>query len=261
MTGLKHPAIQRARSLQTLAGRAEARQFLIEGESIIRQALAAGVPISAAFFLESVPPDLDLASGLRSGGARCYTVSRGLLTKIVGTGYDTSITACAIASMQVSAVDDILDRGGPLLACERIQDPRNVGVLLRTAEAGGARALILSADSADPYARSAIRSSTGSILRLPLVVSSDFLADLLRLRGTGLRVIATSARGRTRIDQAQLGPDCVIVVGNESEGVSVPARELADEIVAIPVAGGASSFNVTVAAGILLYECLRAERD
>ena len=234
---------------------------MIEGEAIVRQALAAGVPIASAFFHEGVPLETDLASGLTSAGARCYTVGRGLLTKIVGTGYDTSITAAAILPMSLATIEDIAPRGGPVLACERIQDPRNVGVLLRTAEAGGARALILSADSADPFSRSAIRSSTGSILRLPLVVSSDFLADVLRLRGTGLRVIATSARGRTRIDQARLGPDCAILLGNESEGVSAPAQELADEVVAIPVAGGASSFNVTVAAGILLYECMRAQRD
>jgi TrmH family RNA methyltransferase len=257
ITSLKHPAIQRARALQTPAGRAQAGQFLIEGEALIRHALAAHVPISDAFFLDTAEADPMVASALVEAGAGCYLLSRGLLTKIIGTGYDTSITAVAAVPMRVVAVDQIAPRGGPLLACERIQDPRNVGVLLRTAEAGGARAMILSADSADPFSRSAIRSSTGSILRLPLVVSSDVLADLRRLREEGMRLVAASAHGRTPIDQARLGSDCVMVVGNESEGVSAGVEELADDVVAIPVAGGASSFNVTVAAGILLYECLR----
>lgn len=258
ITTVKHPALRRARSLQTPAGRAQTGRFLIEGEGTIRRALAAQTGISDVFILAGAEVDPALSSGLAAAGAGLYTVSRGLMTKIIGTGYDTSTTAVAVVPMRTASLQALLDSGGPLLACERIQDPRNVGVLLRTAEAAGARGMMLSADSADPFSRAAVRSSTGSILRLPLALSDDFARDLERVRRAGLRLIATSARGATPIAQARLDRRCAVVVGNESEGISPAARELADAVVAIPMAGGASSLNVTVAAGILLYECLRA---
>jgi TrmH family RNA methyltransferase len=257
--GVKHPALRRARALATPAGRARAQQFLIEGDGLIRQALAAGAGVAEAFLLAGVEVDASLGESLARAGVRCHTLSRGLLTKILGTGYDTSVTAVAIVPMRLSTVEALPGMGGPLLVCERIQDPRNVGVLLRTAEAGGAKGALLSADCAEPFSRAAVRSSTGSILRLPLAVSDDLPRDLRSLHAAGLRVIATSARAPTPIRAARLDRRCAIVVGNESEGVSAETMQLADDTVAIPVAGGASSFNVTVAAGILLYESRRGE--
>ena len=261
ITSLKHPAVQHARSLQTPAGRAETRQFLIEGEGMLHQALAANAGLTDAFFLDAAVTDASLSSALDAARVNRYTLGRGLMTKILGTGYDTSITAVGVVPMRVAGLDDVARLAGPLLACERIQDPRNVGVLLRTAEAGGARAVLLSDDSADPFSRAAVRSTTGSILRLPLVLSADFAGDLARLRDAGRRLIACSARATTLVWDAGLDARGVIIVGNESEGISSQVRELADEVGAIPVAGGASSFNVTVAAGILLYECARRERE
>jgi TrmH family RNA methyltransferase len=260
ITRLKHPALQRARALQTPAGRAQSQHFLIEGEAMLRQALGASAGLADAFFLERVAVDASVSPALAAASVNCYTLGRGLMTKILGTGYDTSITAIGVVPMRVAELDAVAGAGGPLLACERIQDPRNVGVLLRTAEAGGACAMLLSDDSADPFSRAAVRSTTGSILRLPLVLSQDLARDLARLRDAGLRLIASSRRAPTSIWDAGLDRRCVVIVGNESEGISSQVRELADDVVAIPVAGGASSFNVTVAAAILLYECARRER-
>ncbi|UCH34769.1 MAG: RNA methyltransferase, partial [Armatimonadota bacterium] len=260
ITSLKHPAVRLARALLTPAGRAAAQQFLIEGEAMVEQALAVAGACDV-FVLEGAKVGASLRSTLAAAGTRCYTVSRGLMTKILGTGYDTSTTTVAVAPMRLASTESLVELGGPLLVCERIQDPRNIGVLLRTADAGGARGMLLGPDSAEPFSRAAVRSSTGSILRLPLALSRDLLADLSLVRQSGLRLIATSAHGRTPVQDAGLDRSCAIIVGNESEGVSSEARAFADDVVAIPVAGQASSFNVTVAAGVLLYECLRAVRD
>jgi len=261
ITTVKHPALIRARSLQTPAGRAQARAFLIEGEAMLRQALQAGAAVADAFFLDGAPVDDSLAAALAAAQVPCYTVTRGLMTKILGTGYDTSVVTTSVVPMRMTSAEAMAALGGPLLACERIQDPRNVGVLLRTAEASGALGMLLSGDSADPFSRAAVRSSTGSILRLPLALSNDFPADLKRLRDRGLRLIGASAHGAIPITRADLDPRCVIIVGNEAAGISPAARELADSVVAIPVGGGTSSFNVTVAAGILLYECVRGAEE
>jgi tRNA G18 (ribose-2'-O)-methylase SpoU len=257
ISGVKHPALRRARALATPAGRARAQHFLIEGESMLRQALAAKAGVTDAFLLADAQLETPLTEALAQTQARCYVLPRGLMTKLLGTGYDTAITAAAVVPMRPAPIEALAAGGGPLLVCERVQDPRNVGVLLRTAEAGGARGAVLTVDGADPFSRAAVRSSTGSILRLPFAISRDLATDLARLREAGLRIIATSARGRTPIARAHLDRHCAIIVGNESEGICVETRRLADDTVAIPVAGGASSLNVTVAAGILLHECLR----
>jgi tRNA G18 (ribose-2'-O)-methylase SpoU len=146
-----------------------------------------------------------------------------------------------------------------LLVGERIQDPRNVGVLVRTAEAAGCAALVLSADSAEPYGRAAVRSTTGSILRLPLCLAPDLAALLSNLDA---RVVATSARAPHAAYDADLrSRPLALVVGNETRGISEAVRDAAADFVALPMApGGASSLNVTVAAGVLLYEALRQQR-
>jgi TrmH family RNA methyltransferase len=141
-----------------------------------------------------------------------------------------------------------------VLVGEDIQDPRNVGVLIRTADAWGLPCTVFSQPSADPYCRASVRSSTGSVFRVPVVVAAQLAAYLERLRSRGLRVIGTSAQAPQRCWDTDLTGPCAVVLGNESAGISEEVRAVCQEVVSIPLRGGAHSFNVTVAAGILLYE-------
>ena len=154
---------------------------------------------------------------------------------------------------------DVLKLQGLILICEHIQDPRNVGVLTRTAEAVGCSALILSQDSADPFSRQAIRSTTGSILRMPLHIAEDLPALMNELQAKGVKLITTSARAEKTAFQLDLSPrPLAIVLGNETMGISEKLKKLNLEMVSLPMsASGASSLNVTVAAGALLYEAVR----
>src|SRR5262249_28948475 len=146
-----------------------------------------------------------------------------------------------------------------LLCGERIQDPRNVGVLIRTAEAAGCAGLLLTADSADPFSRQTVRSTTGSILRLPLSLTPDLPTALAALRERGARVVASSGQAKGGACDADLGRRLlVLVVGNEQVGITDAVRAVADECVRLPMApDGADSLNVTVAAGALVYEAIR----
>jgi TrmH family RNA methyltransferase len=262
ISGIKHPAFREASSLTRAATRAQTGLYLVEGLDMAAQALASPSPVLSLF--ATLEEARNLKAGCAERGVPLYVLGAGLLTKLVGTGYETAVTALAVVRKRVIAEEALLRNAETLLLVgERIQDPRNVRVLIRTAEAAGCAALLLSADSAEPFSRAAVRSTTGSILRLPLCLTPDLPATLIRLRERGAQVVATSARAPRLAYDAPLGVrPLALVVGNETEGVSAGVREAASDFVALPMApDGASSLNVTVAAGVLLYEAIRQQRE
>ena len=254
---VKHPAIRAARSLSRPDGRSKQGEYLIEGEGAIQQALDRDAGLVCAFVASAD----ELTRRLSLEGIPCYAVTSGLLFKIIGTSYDTAIRAVGVVRQRAVAVEDLsADPGTIIVAGESVQDPRNVGVLIRTSDAAGVSALILSEDSGDPFSRASVRSSTGSILRLPTGRLQDLLSTLTRLRERRFRVISSSAHADRPYWDAELTGPTVLVLGNESRGVSDDVRALVDEEIRIPMLGTAHSLNVAVAAGILLYECVRQRR-
>jgi len=258
--GIKHPAFRDALALTRQGGRDATGRYLVEDADQVLQALASPSPVYAVFATpESATGALEAACAAR--GVPLYIAGGGLLPKLVGTGYSTATTAVAVVGKRPFLLDDVLrDRPDALLLCgEHIQDPRNVGVLVRTAEAAGCAALVLSEDSAEPYSRQAVRSTTGSILRLPVVRAKDLPAALRGLRERSISVVATSARAPRLAYEADLTVrPLALLVGNETDGLTDAARDAAADFVRLPMAPeGASSLNVTVAAGVLVYEAVR----
>lgn len=260
ITGLKDPTFAFVRGLCRPEGRLQARAFVVEGDEIVAQALAASAPPQTVLLSDALPPAraAELAELAANRGVNCCQISRGLLTKLTGAGYETAVEALAVVPRMPVRLEELDLTGEALvLVCERIQDPRNVGVLIRTADALGLRGVIFTADSADPYSRAAVRSTTGSILRVPLVLAEDIRASVAALRAACVRLLSTSAHARDCLWEVNLSGACAIIVGNERTGVSPALRAMADVEARIPMFGGASSFNVTVAAGIALYEHVR----
>ena len=247
------PAFVAAAALSKGLERSGQGRYQVEGEKLVRQALDAG-RLLEAFVLDDPP---QFAEELAAAGVPVHSLPAASLPRLIGTSYQTSIAAVGIVRRELLPA---LPDHGLLLAGEGIQDPRNVGVLIRTAEAAGAAAVAFSDDSADPFARAAVRSTTGSLLRQPVYLAADLLADLQAWRAGRGKLVATSAKAGRPAWDIDLTGDVAIMVGNESTGLSPDAVELADELVALPMAGGASSLNVTVAAGALLYEAVRQRR-
>lgn len=263
VNGVKHPAFRDALALTRAGGREAAGRYLVEDADQVRQALAApSATIFAVFAAPSEAARLEAECAAR--GIPLYILGGGLITKLIGTSYETASTAVAVLMQRTVPVEDLLNMPDALILCgEHIQDPRNVGVLVRTAEAAGCTALLLSADSAEPFSRQAVRSTTGSILRLPVSITHDLSGSLRTLRDTGTRIVATSARASRVAYDADLGArPLVLVVGNETIGITDAVREVATDFVCLPMAAnGASSLNVTVAAGVLIYEAIRQRRN
>jgi TrmH family RNA methyltransferase len=258
VSGIKHPAYRDAIALTRAGGRSATGRYLVEDADMVRQALAApDTPIFAVFATPEATSYLEV--GCRERQCPLYIVGSGLLTKLVGTGYETAVTAVAVVGQRTIAPSELLTLPNPLILCgEHIHDPRNVGVLIRTAEAGGCAGLLLSDDSAEPFSRQTVRSTTGSILRLPLALTANLPQTLTELKAQGAVIVTSSGESSLLAYHIDLSVrPLVLVVGNEQTGISEAIMQVADFDVSLPMAGSADSLNVTVAGGILVYEAIR----
>lgn len=167
----------------------------------------------------------------------------------------------------VAIPDDDLDRirlgSNPLLlVLDRLTSPGNIGTLVRSADAFGAAGVIVTGHAADVYDPKAVRASTGSIFAVPTVrvPSHQEVLDWVeatRAAGTALRIVGTDERADVDIADVDLTAPSLLLVGNETTGLSQAWRQSAEVIVRIPIAGSASSLNAATAASILLYEASR----
>lgn len=156
---------------------------------------------------------------------------------------------------------ELLLRENPLfLVLENLQDPGNLGTIMRTAEGAGVTAVILSNTSVDIYNPKTIRSTMGSIYRVPFLYTED-LKEVLRLfRDRGIRSYAAHLAGKCTYDQEDYKGGSAFLIGNESNGLSQELSEAADIYIRIPMEGKLESLNAGVAASILMYEAYRQRR-
>jgi TrmH family RNA methyltransferase len=138
-----------------------------------------------------------------------------------------------------------------------VQDPGNVGAIVRVAEAGGATGVIASGHSADPFGWKSLRGSMGSALRLPIATDLDTLAALDDARRHGCRIVVTVPRGGRTLDEARLDGATLLVVGGEGAGLSASVVAAADERVTIPMAAPVESLNTAICAALAVYEVRR----
>jgi 23S rRNA (uridine2479-2'-O)-methyltransferase len=167
----------------------------------------------------------------------------------------------------VALPPDRLDRvpAGPdllVVVFDRPATPGNIGTLIRSADAFGASAVVVTGHAADPYDPRAVRASTGSLFALPVVRADGHRpvldwADALRAGGLPVRVVGTDERADTDVADADLTGPRLLLVGNETTGLSAGWRDAADAMVRIPITGAASSLNAAAAATVVLYEAAR----
>lgn len=248
------------RDLGRKRGRERRGLALAEGVRLVEEALAAGVPIRGAVVgpaLEATARGKSLKAALAGAAVPLHDVSSDELAQLADTEHPQGIIAI-IAPRRWDVAHITLAPRDTVLVLDAVQDPGNVGTMIRTAFALGAGAVIALAGSADLANPKVIRSTMGAIFRLPCAVAAtdEFLAWAAEqnlalwvgdVDGEPVRAAGTSTRaGRV-----------ALVVGNEGAGVSDALRQAASRRVAIPLAEGAESLSVGAAAAILLYEVLR----
>ena len=147
------------------------------------------------------------------------------------------------------------------MVLENLQDPGNLGTILRTAEGAGVTGILLTDDSVDLYNPKVIRSTMGSIYRMPFLYTDDLHGTLQRWKEKGIRLFAAHLKGEVSYDQAEYREAGAFLIGNESRGLTDETAALADTLVRIPMLGRVESLNAAVASAILMYEAARQRRE
>lgn len=147
-----------------------------------------------------------------------------------------------------------------LLLLENIQDPGNLGTILRTAEGAGVTGVILSSDCADIYQPKVVRATMGSLFRVPFYQTEDFLQEIRLLQGRNIKVYAAYLEGSELYDVMDYRGGSAFVIGNEGNGLKRESALAADERIRIPMAGKLESLNAGVSAALLVYEAARQRR-
>jgi TrmH family RNA methyltransferase len=230
--------------------------FLAEGVRVVEDLLASPVCtrlVLAASTLEDSPRGRALLDQASRKHVPLRRLEARELTELAGTDTPQGVIAVAETPRATRHTLEGLASDAALLLLDAVQDPGNLGTLVRTAEALGAAGVILLPGTVDPWNPKAVRAAMGSAFRVP-VVAAEWRDLAPWLREEGYRLLA-AASGATPI-QRQTGR-VALVVGNEGAGISPATMEHADACVGIPLRGRAESLNVAAAAAILLYELLR----
>ena len=264
----KDTIVSHVRKLASLKGKLERSQFIIEGHLMVERAVEDGLPIEALLYttgFTATDNGRTLLKGAVAENLSSYQVNDGVMGSITTTRPVPSIIASVHLSYPnfLSASGKLNFHFSPnciLLIAENIGNPDNLGMTLRTADAAGVSAVLLSSTGASPFHKNCIRASRGAVGRLPLFSTSNIGDAIDELRASGWCVLGATASAKNQLYATDFPLPTAIVVGNENTGLAPETRERCTELVRIPMASGQSSLNVGVAAGVLLYELTRQYR-
>lgn len=228
----------------------------IEGVRILEEAIRSGLKLRAVFFSESAAARAERL--LPQVGSHVETL---LLPDKLFAGTVPSETPQGVAALvrcKKFSLEEVLDKSsvGPLLAVVGVQDPGNLGTMLRSAEAFGAGGVMIGEGTVSPLNSKAVRASAGSIFRLP-VAQGKLQPVISAMRERGLRLLATSSHKGTPLPDANLAGLLALFIGNEGAGLPKELLAEMDEVIAIPHSPRVESLNAGVAASIVLYEAAR----
>jgi TrmH family RNA methyltransferase len=231
----------------------------IEGIRILEEAIRSGLKFRAVFFRKSAANKAERLLPQMAAHVETLLLPDKLFASAVPS--ETPQGVAALVRCKQFSIEDVLTKSeaGPLLAIAGVQDPGNLGTILRSAEAFGAGGVLLGEGTVSPFNSKVIRASAGSVFRLPIAKAK--LGDALdQLRAKEIRLIATSSHNSKPLPEANLSGRLAIFIG--SEGAGIPRELIAemDEVVAIPHSPVVESLNAGVAASIVLYEVARQKK-
>jgi TrmH family RNA methyltransferase len=254
ITSRQNPAVKRFRDAAETGG----GEILLDGPHLVAEALLAHLRIEmVAVEQGAVNGEIGaLARRAAEAGARVLDVSSAVLDAMSPVRHPAGIVA--LAQRRVSTLDEVLAGDAPMvLMLEQVQDPGNVGAIVRAADACAATGVVVGPGSADPYGWKALRGSMGSVFRLP-VASHQPLADAMgRARQRGIHLFAAVPRGGTSLPSCDLRRPLAVVLGGEGAGVSAELLDLIDDRLTIPMRATVDSLNVATAAALIAYEANR----
>jgi TrmH family RNA methyltransferase len=259
ITSRRSPLVARFRD----AARGDAgHALLLDGAHLVTDALAARVSLQLAAVTPAAREEAGvrkLLAALSRAHVDVVTVSAPVMDAISPVRSSSSIVALAERPAVVANANDRIYAGpAPLVVIAvDVQDPGNVGAIVRVAEAGGASGVVAAGSSADPFGWKALRGSMGSALRLPIAAGQSAEGATAVARGKGCRIVATAPRGGIDVSVADLTGPLAVLIGGEGHGLPPALLAGADERVTIPMNAPVESLNTAVTAALILYEARR----
>lgn len=258
ITSRHNPRIVAARQLDERKQRQQQGRFLVEGVKLLEMALRTPAQPREAFVCHQqlAPAAAPLLERLHAAGAQIHAVSPAVMQALAMR--EAAEGLVVTFDLWEAGLDELPVADRPLLlVLDRLQDPGNLGTLLRTADAVGAAGVALIEPCADPFDPKVVRGSMGSLFHLPLARTGDVAGLFAHLRGRGLRIIAADAHQGVDWGQGLWQGPVALVLGNEARGLSPDVIPHIDAWARLPIVGQAESLNVAVAGGVLMYAWLR----
>ena len=255
LTSTKNSSIKQVRKLHRSKERRKQNLLLLEGDNLVSTAISLNYPLVTVFCTPKwQATHQPLWDKIVSQGRKIQLVTPLVLSTITTTVNPDGIMA--IASRQPHQIPQV-GKAQLALAVDRLQDPGNLGTIIRTAVATKVDSLWLSQDSVDFDNPKVLRASAGEWFRLPMATTPDLASIVKQHQQHGVRVIATVPQGEKTYWELDLTRPSLLLIGNEGAGLSPELKDLADERVSIPLANQVESLNAAVATALVLYEAKR----
>jgi len=243
ITSLKNPKVAAWKALKDRKGRRESGCFLVEGRKMVEEALASAFDVETVLVQEG----MELPDGLTMP---VYELPAHVLAAVCDTKTPQGIAA-VVRMKEQSAL------GKHIVVLDGVQDPGNVGTIIRTADAAGLDGVLLSNQCADVFSPKVLRATMGSIFRMNLRTTDDLPGELTKLREKGYSILSSQLDGTPFYEREKVAEQFALVIGNEGNGVSEQVQQTATHRVRLPMRGGAESLNAAIAAAIMMYELMR----
>lgn len=250
----KNERYKHFKALKTKKERMKTHEYTVEGKKSVADAIAAGADIHAILVSEGFYRDESFSYGKNDIFCFPEAVFDGLSATDTPSGI--------IGVLGIEREDTVkLELDKPYIYCDRVADPGNLGTIIRTADAAGFGGVLLSPGCADVYNPKTVRSSMGSFFHIKVSENIDAV-KLGELKSSGFSIVCGCLSDKTtEYTRADMRQPIIIVVGNESNGISEEILKNSDIAVKIPIIGSVESLNVSVAAALLMYETVRQRRE
>lgn len=246
ISSAQNSIFKEAKHLKQKKYREKTGRFLLEGHRYIQTALENGKTCHGVFVLKGMTYE--------AAGVRVYALSRELHCELVGTENTQGIVGIFDCYPEAQW-SDFESQKGNVLFLDGIQDPGNLGTMIRTADAAGFNFIVMNKGTVDVYNDKVIRSAAGSLLNVHCLYVENGVEFLTHLKNNAYHLVVTALENSKdyNLKENYKSKNC-LVIGNEANGVSKDIIEMADVVVKIPIAGEAESLNASVAAGIMMYK-------
>lgn len=268
ISSLDNPKVKLIKKLKDRKKREKAGKIVIEGIHLISESLRSfkdtGSPkIEYVLYSSDLSKNSEAKEILRllkSAGIEVFEASQRIINSL--TEVESPQGIIGVIEEKRSGLSDILSSGKDLVVIlEGVQDPGNLGTIIRTADAVSCAGVIVSKGTVDPFNQKTLRASMGSIFHIPVVASKNLEETINKLKANGFCVTAWAADGKESLFDEDLKKKNAFIFGSEGKGLSRSVTALADRKVRIPMPGRAESLNVAVSSSVVLYEAIRQRKE